>query len=70
MAAMTSAGCSPQPSISEVLVMRAPDAFAARSVDRLCSQFALRSLTTLCSLGTCQARQPSWSAFEQGTETP
>ena len=55
MAATTSVGLSPQPSMMEVLVMRAPAAFAARSVARLCSQFALRSLTTLCSLGTWHA---------------
>ncbi len=56
MACSTSAGASPQPSMMEVLVTRAPAALAARSAAMDCAQLARLSRTTPCSRGTCAWR--------------
>lgn len=61
----TSSGRSPQPSMMEVLVTRAPARLAACRVAMLCSQLARLSLTTPCSRGTCSWRVQSglsWKA--------
>lgn len=61
MASSTSAAVSPQPSMMEVLVTRAPAALAASSAAIDCSQLARRSLTTRCSRGTCTGKQSHMS---------